>query len=524
MSKKIKKDLIAILLDAIKKGWKPQTAIDTVDSLWPDGHDVKQITYNIVDNSITIINNDNSQTIIYLTEVISGDGMDFVTNTPVTLGTPSTVDSTTINEVTETSHTHELGNINVNKIVSESINYGALYNLAAVNDIRNIANGDFGIPSYADFLDLHTITGSNGGKLKETGLVHWNSPNAGATNEFNFFAVGGGYRSKTGVFTGINVSGNIYLSGGSLEGNNCRIVLLSAYDYLSNDDTSDASFENVGASIRLIRDASVAELLLDDGIYCDPYIGNNGISYRTIKLGAKVWLAENLAETQYENGDWITGFDNGVYTPISSAAWAALTTEAMCFYGDNRENAISQTPVPATDEKVKFDAADPTAGYLSEKIMAGTNITIEEGTGADENKLKISSTGGGGSTTYKALTDTFDDSFTGKDINVPVVDETNDELVLHETEIATFFSLFDFDETTYTGKDGFILEVNESLGKVKLVAKQTIPVKATAAELTAGTDDAKFATAKGLKDALFARIHVGTSPPSDTTMLWLDTN
>ena len=50
---------------------------------------------------------------------------------------------------------------------------------------------------------------------------------------------------------------------------------------------------------------------------------------------------------------------------------------------------------PGEDEKVKFDANDPTAGYLSAKIVAGTNITIEEGTGADENKVKISATGGG---------------------------------------------------------------------------------------------------------------------------------
>ena len=48
---------------------------------------------------------------------------------------------------------------------------------------------------------------------------------------------------------------------------------------------------------------------------------------------------------------------------------------------------------PNTDEKVKYDASDPTAGYLSEKIIAGTNVTLTEGTGADENKLVISATG-----------------------------------------------------------------------------------------------------------------------------------
>mgnify|MGYP001359823743 CR=1 FL=1 len=49
----------------------------------------------------------------------------------------------------------------------------------------------------------------------------------------------------------------------------------------------------------------------------------------------------------------------------------------------------------ATDELVKYDEGDPTAGYLSEKIIAGENISIDEGTEENENKLVISSTGCG---------------------------------------------------------------------------------------------------------------------------------
>ena len=51
------------------------------------------------------------------------------------------------------------------------------------------------------------------------------------------------------------------------------------------------------------------------------------------------------------------------------------------------------TPAGDTDEKVKYDSADPTAGYLADKIIAGTGITIAEGTGANENKLQISFSG-----------------------------------------------------------------------------------------------------------------------------------
>ena len=42
-----------------------------------------------------------------------------------------------------------------------------------------------------------------------------------------------------------------------------------------------------------------------------------------------------------------------------------------------------------TDQLVKFNAEDPTAGFLSDKIIQGAGITISEGTGANENKLVI---------------------------------------------------------------------------------------------------------------------------------------
>lgn len=54
-------------------------------------------------------------------------------------------------------------------------------------------------------------------------------------------------------------------------------------------------------------------------------------------------------------------------------------------------------PGSTTDEKVKYDANDPTAGYVADKFVAGTGITLSEGTGADENKLKITNSAPAGS-------------------------------------------------------------------------------------------------------------------------------
>lgn len=60
------------------------------------------------------------------------------------------------------------------------------------------------------------------------------------------------------------------------------------------------------------------------------------------------------------------------------------------------ETGLEFTTSTSSDEKVKYDANDPNAGYLSEKIIAGTDISISEGTGANENKLVVSYTGGSG--------------------------------------------------------------------------------------------------------------------------------
>jgi hypothetical protein len=46
----------------------------------------------------------------------------------------------------------------------------------------------------------------------------------------------------------------------------------------------------------------------------------------------------------------------------------------------------------STDEKVKYDENDPAAGYLSDKVIAGSGISVAEGVGADENKLVITNT------------------------------------------------------------------------------------------------------------------------------------
>lgn len=82
--------------------------------------------------------------------------------------------------------------------------YGRLYNFYTVNDSRNVCPVDWHIPTDAEWTILENQLGGMsvaGGKMKEIGLTHWNSPNSYATNSSNFTALPGGKRGSDGTFT-----------------------------------------------------------------------------------------------------------------------------------------------------------------------------------------------------------------------------------------------------------------------------------------------------------------------------------
>ncbi|MDO8952800.1 MAG: fibrobacter succinogenes major paralogous domain-containing protein, partial [Draconibacterium sp.] len=79
--------------------------------------------------------------------------------------------------------------------------YGRLYNWYAINDSRNIAPTGWHVATDGEWTTLINYLGGlnlAGGKLKEIGTSHWNTPNIGATNESGFTALPGGYRHYDG--------------------------------------------------------------------------------------------------------------------------------------------------------------------------------------------------------------------------------------------------------------------------------------------------------------------------------------
>ena len=74
--------------------------------------------------------------------------------------------------------------------------YGRLYNLLAVHDSRRLAPAGWRIPTLAEWTDMMNYLGGGGiagGRIKEAGFTHWNTPNTGDHNG-GFNALGGGNR------------------------------------------------------------------------------------------------------------------------------------------------------------------------------------------------------------------------------------------------------------------------------------------------------------------------------------------
>lgn len=89
--------------------------------------------------------------------------------------------------------------------------YGRLYNWFSVNTGKLCPTG-WHVPSEEEWTTLVDYLGGEsyaGGRLKEQGLNHWNSPNEGASNIYGFSALPGGCRSglTTGSFRALRYIG-----------------------------------------------------------------------------------------------------------------------------------------------------------------------------------------------------------------------------------------------------------------------------------------------------------------------------
>lgn len=143
--------------------------------------------------------------------------------------------------------------------------YGVLYNWpAAMNGaassttnpsgVQGVCPTGWHVPSDAEWTELTDYLGGTsdaGGKLKETGTTHWNSPNTGATNETGFTALPGGYRSDIyGSFSYVGIGG--YWWSATEDGTN--YAWRRSMDYNGSTVNRGRIHKEYGFCVRCLRD------------------------------------------------------------------------------------------------------------------------------------------------------------------------------------------------------------------------------------------------------------------------------
>jgi len=186
------------------------------------------------------------------------------------------------------------------------------------------------VPSRAEFqtlMEYYDAAGlynnnTAGGDLKEAGTALWTTPNTNAANTDGFAGLPGGERTVLGAFGYRNTRCNFWNDEG--------YPGMGYYSYLLYNDgifhtskapNSYAKPIKEGLSIRPIKDDP------SDWTAGDVATDYDGNVYPTVKIGAQVWMAANLATTHYADG-----------TPIpivtDNATWAGLATAGMCYYNN----------------------------------------------------------------------------------------------------------------------------------------------------------------------------------------------
>lgn len=142
---------------------------------------------------------------------------------------------------------------------------GRIYNWYAVNNSRNIALEGWHVPSDAEWKQLEMFLGmsaadadltswrgtNEGGKLKESSLFYWDSPNTGATNASGFSALGGGFRTSAGDFMKLGQVNCFWTSTESASGRAWSRLLDNEKSQI---DRYNDPFEWDGFSVRCVKD------------------------------------------------------------------------------------------------------------------------------------------------------------------------------------------------------------------------------------------------------------------------------
>lgn len=206
--------------------------------------------------------------------------------------------------------------------------YGLLYNAHAAKSVANICPTGCRVPTQADFQALidHLKPDAH---LKLSDPAFWGSGNK-ATNASGFSArpAGGFGGDAPGGGYDFGKVAHFWSSTARAEGGTYLLLIHGA------DASAEAmASDRYGFSVRCISEQAGAGLVAgstsagaDVGTSTATIQDADGNSYKTVRIGQQVWMAENLRTTKFsdgtpiamvsEKGQWVT-MDSAAYTSVS---------------------------------------------------------------------------------------------------------------------------------------------------------------------------------------------------------------
>jgi uncharacterized protein (TIGR02145 family) len=209
--------------------------------------------------------------------------------------------------------------------------YGKLYTWHVVTDNRYLCPLGWHIPDTTEWSSLINYLGGNslaGGKLKEIGTTHWNSPNTGADNTSDFTALPSGSKRASGKFNDIGTEAGWWTITPSIVPYAFGVFI--EHNSMSCDIDDDGW--NNGYSVRCIKDGTTRIMELNNfekfQIYPNPTVDRVIINYtekQNIKMQIYNVVGECVLKREFSSGTNdidISSLMTGIYIiQLTGADW-----------------------------------------------------------------------------------------------------------------------------------------------------------------------------------------------------------
>lgn len=194
--------------------------------------------------------------------------------------------------------------------------YGALYNWYAVDNAKGLVYFERGgtqetgwkVPSNTDWETLKTTLDGYllaGGKLKEIGTTHWQTPNTGASNSSGFTGIGAGRRDPLGSFNSLLGVEQFHSSDDYQDFIGYGLILQYNVEYAGtwSSGISGLDQKKTGVSVRCVRDIYTSTVYVT---FTDPL--DTSVLWRKGVRSGQLRVDVTLTPTGFsgvEDVDWI---------------------------------------------------------------------------------------------------------------------------------------------------------------------------------------------------------------------------